>query len=221
MGAIHRVGEEPIDEPGLAAGHRQVTLLEPAVTAVLGERLQGVVVDRADTAQRAVGLLKTLEEGRTSFLPLDARKAVATGGAGHAGAAAWSDPRAAESTAPAKIEVVDASPESSGSEAASAPAGLPEGEGVLGRLSDLVEVGPSGTVSTWCWVNQPREKHPLARPFAWALIQLDGATSGFLHAVDAGQESAMKTGMRVAPQFSNSPSGGIRDIECFVPEEGA
>jgi hypothetical protein len=85
----------------------------------------------------------------------------------------------------------------------------------------LVEVGPAGTVTTWAWVNEPREMHVLARPFAWALIQLDGATSGFLHAVDAGQESAMKTGMRVTPRFSGSPSGGIRDIECFVPEEAA
>jgi len=85
----------------------------------------------------------------------------------------------------------------------------------------LVEVGPAGTVTTWAWVNEPREMHVLDRPFAWALIQLDGATSGFLHAVDAGQESAMKTGMRVTPRFSSSPSGGIRDIECFVPEEGA
>ena len=82
----------------------------------------------------------------------------------------------------------------------------------------LVEVGPAGTVTTWAWVHEPSAKHPLAKPFAWALIQLDGATSGFLHAVDAGQESAMKTGMRVTPRFSGSPSGGILDIECFVPE---
>lgn len=84
----------------------------------------------------------------------------------------------------------------------------------------LVEVGPGGSVTTWAWVNQPREHHPLSHPFAWALIQLDGATSGFLHAVDTGQESAMKTGMRVTPRFSGSPSGGILDIECFVPEAG-
>ncbi len=85
-------------------------------------------------------------------------------------------------------------------------------------LSDLVEVGPSGTVSTWCWVSQPRAKHPLGRPFAWALIRLDGATSGLLHAVDAGDESAMKTGMRVRPRWRSKRSGEIHDIECFEPE---
>jgi len=85
----------------------------------------------------------------------------------------------------------------------------------------LVAVGPGGTVTSWCWVHEPRTAHPLSRPFAFALIQLDGATSGFLHAVDAGDESAMKTGMRVAPRFRGSPAGGILDIECFAPEGGA
>ena len=85
----------------------------------------------------------------------------------------------------------------------------------------LVEVGPGGTVKSWAWVHQPSAKHPLAKPFAFALIELDGATSGLLHAVDAGAESAMATGMRVKPRFSKSPKGGILDLECFVPEEGA
>ena len=43
----------------------------------------------------------------------------------------------------------------------------------------------------------PHEKHPLDRPFAWALIGLDGADTALLHAVDAGDESRMRTGMRV------------------------
>jgi uncharacterized OB-fold protein len=84
---------------------------------------------------------------------------------------------------------------------------------------DMVEVGPVGTVKTWAWVNQPREKHPLDRPFGWALIELDGATSGFLHAVDAGQESRMQTGMRVRPRWRAERVGEIHDIECFEPED--
>jgi uncharacterized OB-fold protein len=88
-------------------------------------------------------------------------------------------------------------------------------------LSELVPVGPSGTVTTWCWVNRPRGPHPLDRPFAWALIQLDGATSGFLHAVDAGQESRMKTGLRVRPRWRAERRGEIHDIECFEPEDAA
>ena len=85
-------------------------------------------------------------------------------------------------------------------------------------LSELVEVGPAGVVTTWAWVARPSPKHPLDRPFAWALIRPDGADSALLHAVDAGRESAMATGMRVVPRWRAETGGGIRDIECFEPE---
>ena len=54
-------------------------------------------------------------------------------------------------------------------------------------LSDFASVGPGGVVTTWAWVARPSAKHPLDRPFAWAVVQLDGADTGLLHAVDAGQ----------------------------------
>ena len=50
-------------------------------------------------------------------------------------------------------------------------------------LTELVEVGPGGVISTWAWVTQPHEKHPLDQPFAWALITLDGADTPMLGAV--------------------------------------
>jgi uncharacterized OB-fold protein len=86
---------------------------------------------------------------------------------------------------------------------------------------EFVEVESSGVVTTWAWVHQPREKHPLDRPFAWALIRLDGADTGLLHAVDAGEESSMKTGMRVRIRWREERTGHIRDIACFEPLEGA
>ena len=42
-------------------------------------------------------------------------------------------------------------------------------------IDEIVPVGPGGVVTTWSWVEKPRPKHPLDRPFAWALVQLDGA----------------------------------------------
>jgi uncharacterized protein len=81
-----------------------------------------------------------------------------------------------------------------------------------------VPVSSSGVVTTWSWVSSPRRFHPLATPFAWALIKLDGADTGFLHAVDAGSASAMKTGMRVTARWRAERIGSVRDIECFVPE---
>lgn len=84
-------------------------------------------------------------------------------------------------------------------------------------LDEFVTVGPGGVVTTWCWVTKPRTKQPLDRPFAWALIQLDGADAPMLHAVDAREEE-MKTGMRVKPRWASEPQGTIRDIACFEPE---
>jgi uncharacterized OB-fold protein len=86
---------------------------------------------------------------------------------------------------------------------------------------EIVDVGPAGVVTTWAWVRSPSAKHPLARPFAWALIRLDGADTAMLHAVDAGGESRMRTGMRVRPRWRAERKGEIRDIECFEPEAKA
>ena len=86
-------------------------------------------------------------------------------------------------------------------------------------VDDMVEVGPAGSVTSWTWLHEPRSGNPLQQPFAWALIKLDGADSALLHAVDAGSESAMQTGMRVRPKFADVRTGGIRDITCFVPED--
>jgi uncharacterized OB-fold protein len=85
-------------------------------------------------------------------------------------------------------------------------------------LTELVEVGPGGTVATWAWVVDPMPKHPLDHAFAWALITLDGASSPMLHAVDTGSIDAMSTGMRVTPRWREEREGHINDIECFVPE---
>ena len=86
---------------------------------------------------------------------------------------------------------------------------------------ELIEVGPAGTVLTWSWQPAPREGQPLDRPFAWALIQLDGADTGLLHAVDAASPDGMRTGMRVSPRWAAERTGRITDIECFGPADDA
>ena len=85
-------------------------------------------------------------------------------------------------------------------------------------LSELVEVGAAGDVVTWAWMAVPRTGQPLDHPFAWALVRLDGADTAMLHAVDAGEESAMSTGMRVRVRWRAEREGHIHDIECFEPE---
>ena len=96
----------------------------------------------------------------------------------------------------------------------------PDTAAPLDGAADMVEVGPGGTVQAWTWVAQPTRKHPFDHPFAFALIQLDGADTAFVHAVDAGSEDAMSTGMRVAAQYRDERHGAITDV-YFVPEADA
>lgn len=87
-------------------------------------------------------------------------------------------------------------------------------------VDDLVEVGPGGVVTGWTWVPEPLRKHPSDRPFAWALVQLDGADTSLLHALAADGPDAVRTGMRVVPRWADERTGHITDIACFVAEEG-
>ena len=86
---------------------------------------------------------------------------------------------------------------------------------------EWVEVGPGGCVKSWAWVSEPLEKHLCDRPFAFALIELDGADTALTHLVYAGSEADMKTGMRVTAQWADETVGAIGDIVAFVPEETA
>jgi uncharacterized protein len=104
-------------------------------------------------------------------------------------------------------------------------------------LTEIVEVGDAGVVTTWAWEPAPHDAQPLEHPFAWALIKLDGADTAMLHAVDtAGDQGKMATGMRVRarwravrpadadPEATDGPryrEGHILDIVCFEPEEGS
>lgn len=84
--------------------------------------------------------------------------------------------------------------------------------------ADLVEVADTGTVRQWAWVTTPLRKHPLQQPFAWALVQLDGADTTLLHALDAGSPEQVRAGMRVKARWRAERTGSARDIECFEPE---
>lgn len=83
---------------------------------------------------------------------------------------------------------------------------------------EFVEVSGSGVVTSWAWLGEPRTRNPLAKPFAWALIKLDGADTALLHVVDAGDIERMHTGMRVRVRWASERRGCIEDIACFEPE---
>lgn len=88
-------------------------------------------------------------------------------------------------------------------------------------LTEIVSVGSVGTVNSWSWQPAPLPGQPLDRPFAWALITLDGADTPMLHAVDAGDPAAMAVGSRVHVHWADEPAGAITDIAFFALGEHA
>ena len=86
-------------------------------------------------------------------------------------------------------------------------------------LDDWVALGTEGEVVSWSWQAEPAPNHPLQRPFAWALVRPDGATTSMLAAVDAGGPEAMRSGMRVRARLVEGAEAamGIRALECFEP----
>lgn len=84
-------------------------------------------------------------------------------------------------------------------------------------LTELVDVSDTGVVTTWSWNAEPRDGQPLDRPFAWALVRLDGADTGMLAAVDVSDPSVMRAGLRVRARWADERIGSIRDLTCFTP----
>jgi hypothetical protein len=87
-------------------------------------------------------------------------------------------------------------------------------------ISDLVQVGPLGTIKSWTWVSQPLPQHAMPGPFAWALILLDGANTALLHRLEVNHPDAIHAGLRVRPRWSEERTGSILDIQYFEPASG-
>lgn len=83
------------------------------------------------------------------------------------------------------------------------------------ELGEFVEVGQQGEIVSFAWVREPRAAHPFDRPFAWAMIKLDGADVPMVHCVAAEAESDVATGARVQAVWADETRGFITDIRCF------
>jgi uncharacterized OB-fold protein len=82
-------------------------------------------------------------------------------------------------------------------------------------LDQWVEVAAEGVVASWAWNPTPRPGQAFDRPFAWALVRLDGADTTMLHALDVSAPDQVATGQRVRIRWSDEPQGRITDIACF------
>lgn len=82
------------------------------------------------------------------------------------------------------------------------------------QLSEFVEVGQQGELVSWCWVSEPRPAHPLAEPFAWGMIRLDGADIAMIHCIRAAAQE-LRIGARLQAVWADEPRGFITDIRYF------
>jgi uncharacterized OB-fold protein len=85
-------------------------------------------------------------------------------------------------------------------------------------VTNFVDVADTGVVTSWAWVSEPVKAQPFDRPFAFALVTLDGADTPILHAVDVTSADEMATGMRVRARWAAERTGHITDLACFEPE---
>jgi uncharacterized OB-fold protein len=85
----------------------------------------------------------------------------------------------------------------------------------------MVDVAAEGVVEHAAWVTEPLRTHPFDRPFAWALVKLDGADTPLLHALDCGSADRAQAGARVRIRWAAEREGHIKDIECFELADGS
>ncbi|WP_193605391.1 Zn-ribbon domain-containing OB-fold protein [Nocardioides dongkuii] len=85
------------------------------------------------------------------------------------------------------------------------------------QVTDFVEVASTGTVTSWTWVPEPVAGQPFDRPFAFALVTLEGADAPLLHALDVASPDQVSTGMQVRVHWAEERVGAITDIVCFEP----
>lgn len=95
------------------------------------------------------------------------------------------------------------------------PLGYSEIDGSPG--GEWVEVQPTGTVTAVARVFRPIDHlHPSDRPFAFVLVQLDGADTAMAHIVREDLDKLV-IGSRVAVVWKadDERTGSVRDIDCF------
>jgi uncharacterized OB-fold protein len=85
------------------------------------------------------------------------------------------------------------------------------------ETNEWVEVGPTGVVKTFTVAHYQVAAQQFKSPIIYALIQLDGADTAFIHHLRDVDAKDVKTGMRVTAVFAEKASGNILDIEYFKP----
>ena len=85
------------------------------------------------------------------------------------------------------------------------------------KLEEWVEVSDKGTLLTYAIVRQPSPVQPVEPPFAYGIVHLEGADSGFVHLLGEVEFDRLRIGMRVQAVFKEERAGSILDIKYFRP----
>ena len=85
------------------------------------------------------------------------------------------------------------------------------------KLDELVELDGKGTLLTYTVVHYAPPVEGLEPPFAYGIIQLDGADTSFTHILGEVDLENINIGMRVEAVFDDKRQGNILDIKYFRP----
>lgn len=81
-----------------------------------------------------------------------------------------------------------------------------------------VELSGKGVLITYTVVRRHHPQlAPLDPPFAYGIVRLEGADTGFLHLVYEFAEGELRTGMEVEAVFAAEREGTILDVRYFRP----
>ena len=87
------------------------------------------------------------------------------------------------------------------------------------ETDEWVEVSPQGTLISFTVVYRKEPHHPTDTPFAYGIIQLDGADTSMVHILGEVDPADIKHGMRLCAIFKENRVGNILDISHFKPED--
>ena len=85
---------------------------------------------------------------------------------------------------------------------------------------DMRYVGPAGFIRHFTVVHYHHPVQPIKPPFAYAVIDLDGADNGITHFVRCSDYTLLEAGTRVFPVMARERKGCILDIAYFEPAGG-
>ena len=85
------------------------------------------------------------------------------------------------------------------------------------ETTEWLPISGLGHVRTYTILHRSLDEEPLRRPVIVALIGWEGVRGGLVHRLGEVTPSQMRSGMQVAPVWSDNRTGSLEDIRYFRP----